>query len=50
MDILKQPRIDSLMIISQQAIGYISQVVKYLTLQSHKAPFPFSPWVDHYDA
>jgi len=49
MDIFNQPRIDSLVVISQNISGYIVQIIDYLTLQSKTAPFPFSPWQNHHD-
>ena len=49
MDIFKQPQIPSLVIISKNIIGYIVQIVNYLTAQSKVAPFPFSPWNNHHD-
>ena len=42
MDMIKQPKVESLMIISQHALGYICQIVKYLgilDLAKHLSPF-----------
>lgn len=49
MDAMKQQRIDALIIISQNILGYVTQVIKYLTVKDHPAPFPFSPWINYHE-
>ena len=41
MDVLGQPRVESLIIISTNLLSYFTQITKYITGMKDKAPYPF---------
>ncbi|MDC3181072.1 DUF4389 domain-containing protein [Gammaproteobacteria bacterium] len=41
MDLLGQPKVESLIVISTNLLNYFTQITKYITGMKDKAPYPF---------